>query len=140
VNICYKRSALEQTRELWKDHYYDLTIHWALQRAGEQLWLAPDFLVKQMRGDGTRLSTLLSERVAWGRRFAVKRLTDAGGKGRLRFALQSPLVPLVLWLRVMRTQRGGAAIARALAATPAMLMIFGAWGCGELIGYLTGKQ
>ena len=138
VNICYKRSALERTRALWQDAYYDLTVHWALQREGEQLWLAPEFLVRQMRGDGERLGALLSERVAWGRRFAVRRSRETSGVGRFRYALQSPLVPLVLWSRVARGMKGRTG--QLLTATPFMLMIFGAWGLGEFIGYVTGKQ
>lgn len=138
VNICYKRAALERTRELWKDAYYDLSVHWALQRAGEELWLAPELLVRQMRGDGERLSTLLSERVAWGRRFAVRRSRETSGVGRLRYAIQSPLVPLVLWSRVARGHTGP--VSDLLKATPFMLLIFGAWGLGEFIGYATGRQ
>lgn len=138
VNICYKRAALERTRSLWMDAYYDLTVHWALQRDGEVLWLAPDMLVRQMRGDGERLGTLLSERMAWGRRFAVRRASETSGVGRLRFALQSPLVPFLLWSRAARGYTGGKDTL--LKATPAMLLIFAAWGLGEFIGYVTGKQ
>ena len=139
VNICYKRAVLERTRDLWKDAYYDLTVHWALQREGEVLWLAPELLVKQMRGDGTRLGALLSERLAWGRRFAVRRARETGAMGRLQYALQAPLVPLVLWSRVARAQTGKP-LAPFVAATPAMLLIFGAWGIGELMGYVTGRD
>ncbi|HEY2805812.1 MAG TPA: hypothetical protein VGI92_08140 [Gemmatimonadales bacterium] len=139
VNICYKRAALDRTRELWADTYYDLTVHWALQKEGEQLWLAPEMEVRQMRGDGTPLGRVLAERVAWGRRFAVRRVAAAGRGSRLRFALQSPLVPLVLWWRVARDRRGSDPAVFA-AAAPVILLIYGAWGLGELIGYVTGKQ
>lgn len=139
VNICYKRAALDRTRSLWQDGYYDLTVHRALQDQGEELWLAPDLLVRQMRGDGARLAALIGERFAWGRRFAARRLRHVGGGGRLRLALQAPLVPVLLWLRAMRAQPTLKAMAKAVVATPAMLLIFGAWGCGELVGYLTGR-
>jgi hypothetical protein len=138
VNICYKRSALERTKSLWAEAYYDLTVHWALQRDGEVLWLDPRMLVKQMRGDGERLGTLLSERLAWGRRFAVRRSSEVSGVGRLRYALQSPLVPLVLYSRVARGYHGRTL--DLLMATPAMLVIFAAWGLGEFVGYATGRQ
>ncbi len=138
VNICYKRSALERTRALWTDAYYDLTVHWALQAEGEQLWLAPELIVRQMRGDGAELETLLAERLAWGKRFAVRRLRASPGS-RLRFALRAPLVPLVLWMRVARDRRA-TSIPDFIAATPAILMIYGAWALGELVGYLGSKQ
>jgi len=140
VNICYKRAALERTRALWQDGYYDLTVHWALQQAGGQLWLAPDLLVRQMRSDGAGLGAMIGERYAWGRRFAVRRARDAGVGARLRFALQSPLVPLVLYLRAARQQKGPGSLRRLLKATPAMLLIFGAWGLGELVGSLLGGK
>ena len=139
VNICYKREALDRTRALWTDAYYDLSVHWALQREGEQLWLAPELRVSQQRGDGTRLSEVLNERLAWGRRFAARRASETTHAGRLRFALQAPLVPLVLWARAARAQRGPGALVRLAAATPAMLLIFTAWGVGELLGSLTGR-
>jgi len=137
VNICYKRAALERTRPLWQGGYYDLTVHRTLRQAGGELWLAPELLVRQMRGDGARLGTLLGERFAWGRRFAVRRATTTGPLGRLRHALQSPLVPLVLYLRAARAQRGKS-FGDLVKATPAMLLIFGAWGLGELVGSLIG--
>jgi len=137
VNICYKRSALEQTRAVWSGTYYDLEVHNALAALGERLWLASELRVQQQRGDGERLGMLIGERFAWGRRFAEHRTRASEGGGRWRFALQSPLVPFVLWLRVMQRQRTAGSLARAVAATPAMLLIFGAWGFGELLGSLS---
>lgn len=134
VNICYKREALERTRSVWSGTYYDLEVHNALTSTGERLWLASELQVQQQRGDGESLAVLIGERFAWGRRFARHRTVANKGAGRWRFAAQSPLVPIVLWLRVMRRQQGGAALMRAIAATPAMLLIFGAWGFGELLG------
>jgi hypothetical protein len=139
VNICYKRDALERTKHLWREMYYDLGVHQALREQGEELWLEPDFLARQERGDGTRLATLLAERFAWGRRFAAHRLELAGGRGRLRFAVQSILVPGVLWARVMRSQPRNSAMLRAVAATPAVILIFGAWALGELTGSVSGQ-
>jgi len=139
VNLCYKREVLERTRDLWKQSYYDLTVHRAVQDAGEELWLSPDLLVRQERGDGTRLGTLLGERFAWGCRFAQHRIA-ADSSGRLRFALQSPLVPLILWLRAMRAQPGKPARLRALLASPLVLLIFGAWGLGEFVGSVRGSN
>lgn len=138
VNVSYKRSALERTRALWNDAYYDHSVHWALQKEGERLWLAPELEVRQMRGDGTRLGTLLRERFAFGRGFAVRRAKEAPAATRLHLALGSPLVPLVLWARVARERRA-ISLAAFVAATPAILLIYGAWGLGELVGYLTGR-
>lgn len=134
ANLCYKRAALERTRDLWQESYYDLSVHWALQREGEALWLEPAMAVRQERGDGAGLGAIARERLAWGRRFAGRRAREAGGGARLRFLLQAPLVPVVLYARALLAQRGGRVVLRCLAAGPAMLAIFGAWGLGELLG------
>jgi hypothetical protein len=68
----------------------------------------------------------------------VRRAREAPAAGRLRLALGTPLVPLVLWARVAR-ERGAISLAAFVAATPAVLLIYGAWGLGELVGYLTGR-
>jgi hypothetical protein len=69
VNVVYKRRALEATRELWAERYHETTVHWALLRAGETLYLSPEPLVHQHRA-GLRLGELLRERFHWGRLFA----------------------------------------------------------------------
>ncbi len=136
VNVVYKRSALEQTRHVWRETFHDLKVHHALEALGDSLWLAAELVVRQQRGDGERLAVLLAERFAWGKRFAKHRMDGASPARRLRHALQSPLVPLVLWWRVLRNQRSAGALMRAGVGTPAMLLIFGAWGLGELAGAL----
>ncbi|NNG15084.1 MAG: hypothetical protein HKM89_01300 [Gemmatimonadales bacterium] len=139
VNICYKRRALESTRELWATRYHETTVHWALQRAGEVLYLHPAMVVDQMRGS-LRLQDLLRERVGWGRLFAYTRAREMTWARRMMFALLVPFLPAILLLRVVR---GQVAKRRALAplarAWPIMLLLLIAWSLGESVGYLTAK-
>jgi hypothetical protein len=139
VNIGYKRQAIDQTRGLWKDRYHETTVHWALQRAGETLYLTPDLIVDQMRGP-LRLSRLLDERLAWGRLFAYTRAREARLPRRLAWAMLAPLLPALLLARHTRVQMAKRATFGAfLRAAPVVLALLMAWSAGEALGYLTAE-
>jgi hypothetical protein len=139
VNICYKRRALESTRELWATRYHETTVHWALQRAGEALYLHPAMVVDQMRGS-LRLQDLLRERLGWGRLFAYTRAREMTWARRMMFALLVPFLPTILLLRIARGQlakhRALGPLAR---AWPIALLLLIGWSLGESVGYLTAK-
>lgn len=139
VNIGYKRAALEQTRELWRDRYHETTVHWALQRAGEALYLSPDLAVDEMR-DGLTLGGLLKERVAWGRLFAYTRAREASTGRRFALALMAPLLPFGLLLRHARLQLAKPRTAGAFVrASPVVFVLLAAWSLGEAVGYITAE-
>ena len=139
VNICYKRRAIDDTRELWRERYHETTVHWALQKQGEVLYLTPEFAVDQMR-DGLTLSGCLSERIGWGRLFAYTRSRELSLVKRLVLAAASPLLPFVLFLRHLRGRlerhKDLGAFTR---AAPATFLLLAAWSLGELLGYLTAR-
>ncbi len=139
VNIGYKRGALEQTRDLWKERYHETTVHWALARAGEVLYLSDQFAVDQMRDDLT-VGRLVGERIGWGRLFAYTRAREIGIGRRLLLAATAPLLPLVLFYRLAAHQARKKRTARQfLAASPAVFLLLATWSLGEMIGYVTGK-
>lgn len=139
VNICYKRRAIEQTRSLWQERYHETTVHWALIRAGETLFLNPVPLVDQLR-DGLSLSRVWQERIDWGRLFAYTRARESSLGKRLIWLTLSPVLPAVLLWRILRqTASKGLPLAPALAAAPATLLLLTGWCVGEMIGYLTGR-
>ncbi len=76
VNIGYKRRAIERDADLWRERYHETTVHWALQRAGETLYLTPEPVVRQFRTT-LSLGSLVRERFAWGRLFAYTRARAA---------------------------------------------------------------
>lgn len=139
VNIGYKRKALDQTRELWKERYHETTVHWALIRSGETLYLSDRFAVDQMRDD-LSLGRLVSERVGWGRLFAYTRAREIGGGKRMVLAAMAPVLPLLLFFRLARHQMAKKrTVGKFVAASPAVLLLLAMWSLGEMIGYLTGK-
>jgi hypothetical protein len=139
VNIGYKRRALEATADLWRTRYHETTVHWALQQAGETLYLVPDLVVDQHRGP-LRLSSLIAERFAWGRLFAYTRARESGATRRLALAALTPILPVLLLARHARIQITKRVRLRSfLLAAPAMLVLLTAWSLGEMTGYLTAR-
>ena len=138
VNVCYKRAALEQTRELWRERYHETTVHWALQRDGQSLYLAAEPVVRQHR-DGLALGALLRERFAWGRLFAMTRARESPLEARLLRIATAPLLPLVMWARMVPGAARRGELAALLAATPAIWALLGAWAAGEAAGYATAR-
>ncbi len=138
INVCYKRAAIDATRDLWAPGYHETTVHWALLRAGETLYLSPDLLVDELRAD-LRLATLLRERVSWGRLFACTRVREQSLGMRLAAVMLVSVLPLLLFSRICRLQFARRApIGRFILAAPAMLLLLTAGSAGEFLGYLTG--
>ncbi len=140
-NVVYKRAALDRTRAMWQDRWYETKVHWALAREGHVLWLTPELVVDQVRCDGATLGTLVRERLAWGRRFGAARAVDVGRGQALLYGVLAPVLPFVLFARLAATQvRAGRPLRRLVAAAPACLLLFACWGGGEMLGYLTRSE
>jgi hypothetical protein len=139
VNIGYKRDALMDIHDVWRERYHETTVHWALQRRGHQLYLSPDLVVDQDRGR-LRLSRVLGERFAWGRLFSYTRAREQPLFRRLMYAALSPLLPFVLLARHARVQFSKrAALGQFAAASPLVFMLLMAWSAGETVGYVTRR-
>lgn len=139
VNVVYKRRAIEQTREIWKERFHEPLVHWALERSGESLFASPDLIVDQMR-DNLSLGSLLRERVAWGRLFGTLRAREASPARRAVLVLASPLAPGLLFARIVRDQVAkGGSLARLAKVSPAVIVLLTAWVAGEVVGTLTGR-
>lgn len=140
VNVGYKRRVLDRTRELWRDRYHETTVHWALLRSGETLYVTPDLIVDQVRG-GLRLRGLIAERFAWGRLFAHTRARESALPKRLALALSTPLLPALLFARHARLQIGKrVTLARFVSTSPAVIVLVVAWSIGEAVGYLAAQS
>ncbi len=139
VNVCYKRAAVDATRDVWAQRYHETTVHWALMRAGETLYLSPDLLVDELRAN-LRLGASLRERVSWGRLFAYTRVREQSRAARLAAVVLAPVLPLLLFGRLCRLQLARQApIGRFLLAAPAILLLLTAGSAGEFLGYVSGE-
>jgi hypothetical protein len=139
VNISYKRHALEQVRELWKDLYHEPFVNSALISRGHKLWLSSSIIVYQHR-EALGLRSSLRERVQWGRYYAGNRAQHISSKKRLFFSVFSPFLPFLLITRrfcgVLRKRRFVPAFIKAFHLF-CLLTFF--WSLGEFLGYVTAR-
>ncbi len=139
VNVSYKRSVLFGVYDVWHERYSEATVHGALARQGATLWQRPQLVVRQDRGP-LSLRRTLGERYSWGRLFGSVRARELSFFGRLFYAVVSPLLPLVLVLRLARKALGKGRRGSFLAALPYLLVLTSAWCLGEFVGNLTGRE
>ena len=134
-NASYKRPLLERMRELYEDGFWEPVVHRRLADEGVALWHTPEIVVRQGRSAGARL--FWRQRLAHGRHYGRERGAEFGRGRNLAGVLASPLVPLLLSLRVLRQvarkRRHGA---RAFLALPLILAFNVAWAIGEARGHL----
>lgn len=138
VNITYKREALMNAGQLWRDRYNEITVNLGLAKKGVVLWLRPQMVVRQDRGV-LDFKDLLGERYAWGRIFAASRSKEMTSLTRLLYITFSPAIPLVvlgriIW-KVLRSRRNRIKLMRSL---PYLIVLTVVWALGELVGYVTG--
>jgi hypothetical protein len=139
VNVSYKRSALEEIRQVWCERFNETLVNAAIVASGGQLVLDPRPVVYQYR-PRLQLRVALLEFLIWGRSYAAARAADAPRQVQVLYALAAPLLVLVLWLRqagrVLSTRRHRAAFLR---AAPFGVLLTLSWVCGEWLGYVTGR-
>jgi len=138
INICYKRAALESVRELWRERYQEATVNWALRERGVGLLLSAEAVVVQER-DRLEVPRLLAERIHWGRTFGQVRVRDGAAWKGLLWSATLPLLPPLLFVRHVRSERRkGRALPELLKLSPALLLLLNAWSVGECVGYVEG--
>lgn len=139
VNVSYKAAAVEATRPHWEQGFQETTMHWALSRRGETLWLAPEMVVEQRRRD-LGLGTQMGERFHWGRIFARTRVDECGTAMRFVYAALAPLLPAVLFARLLRLQLAKRrTLGTFVKVSPLVLLLLLPKALGEMVGYVTGK-
>lgn len=139
INISYKRTPLEKVRSTWCRLYHETAVHDALRTLGETLWYRPRIRIRYDRGS-LHFFALLRERFAWARIFAGRRVIGAGIWKRASWALGSPLLPVILIARVIRTARHRSwGWMNGLRSLPSLWLLLSAWTCGEIAGYLTAR-
>lgn len=138
TNVAYKREALESVRSAWSERYQETTVHWALRARGETLWFDPRLVTTQRRprigfGDAYR------ERIANARLFAETRVASVPAWQRALFILGSPVLPFLLFLRVLGLMiRHGRSLRQIATAAPLAAALLTGTALGELLGYVDG--
>lgn len=138
VNVCYKRRAIELTRDLWHTRFHEPEVHWRLLQQGETLYLTPDAVV-DYKTPYTSLLGVLPERFQWGRLFGHIRARNVSPLARLKLIAAGPVLPLVLFSRHAAAQARRGQRGRFWQAAPVMLPLLMAWSAGEVWGYITRR-
>jgi hypothetical protein len=138
-NVSYKREALDEVRDVWREAFHETAVHAALLARGASLWLDPSILVYEDRH--LPLRALLSDRYDHGRLFAALRSAELSAGKRLALSILAWGLPVLSVGRIaMRTILRRGAVGRLLASLPSLVMITAAWAAGESAGYATGRQ
>lgn len=117
----------------------DTAFHWQLRQAGHVAWFQPTIRVAHT--NITALDRLLRKQVFHGRSFARVRMSHYRftRAQRVFYILISPLLPFVLFARIVRRVFRAGVYRREFART--FLLVFvclTAWSWGELVGYAAG--
>lgn len=138
VNVCYKRRAVELTRDLWHTRFHEPEVHWRLMERGETLYLTPEAVV-DYRTRYPSLLGVLPERFQWARLFGYVRARNVSTLERLKFIVAGPLIPFVLFARHARAQHRRGFGAKFWRSAPWMFPMLCAWTAGEVWGYVTRR-
>ena len=139
ANTAYTRSALESVRALWEASFREVVVNDALLAAGKKITLSPDVVVYQHRSD-LSLGTALRERFVWGRSYATTRGRLLRPSQRLIYAALSPLLPLILMLRMAATAwRRRRHFGKFVSASPLVALLTCCWSAGECVGYIASS-
>ena len=136
VNVSYKRSALLEISDVWRNAYQETTVHWALSERGVKLLLNEKIVVFQHRPK-ISLKDAWFERVAWGRIFAETRTARLNAAQRLGLAAGTCFLPIILLQRIIRHMFRQKRTARQMtSALPFAIFLLTGWSVGEFLGYL----
>jgi len=138
LNIAYDRELLRSCRDVWEDTLQENEVNDALRAKGHTLHLAPDAFVESFLP--MTLGYAMGHLRDGGRHFGRYRASRCSTGKRLAFVFASPLVPAVLFLRLVRgiLARKPGRLLQLVRALPFLALALGAWGWGEAIGYLRG--
>ena len=136
MNVSYDRQALAAIDDLLRAGHWESWLHPRLQERGFQLWCDPEIVLEHAKDFG--FVEFVSQRYHYSRSYAGMRNTQLGWK-RILYALGSPLLVPLAYMRIARNVRTRPAYRRAFRrATPLILLYTVVWAFGEAVGYVFG--
>jgi hypothetical protein len=134
-NAAYRRARLESVRDSYRDGFWENDVHRVLDAEGVALPQTPDLLVRQGPSAGFR--AFVAQRRRHGRAYGRQRGVHFSRVRNVVGVLGSPLVPVLMTLRVVRLVlqkrrfRG-----RLVIALPTIFALNAVWGAAEARGHL----
>lgn len=136
MNVSYDRKAIAAMQQLLDEGHWESWLHPHLRASGFELYCDSAIAVGHVKDFGVR--EFLSQRYHYARSHAGMRNRDLGAR-RIIYAIGSPLLVPLLYLRIARNVLGkGRHRGKLLSATPLILLYLCAWALGEAIGYAFG--
>lgn len=136
-NACYARALLFERLALLQEGFWEAELNARLREDGISFYLSADAIVTQDQRRG--MLEYIPLRFRHGRCYGARRIAAVDFPQRVRLLLRSPILPLVLFVRIARsvfTRRFR--IARFIVTAPLILLYVLAWGSGEVSGYVAG--
>ena len=135
-NASYKKAALDLCTQSRARGFWEPEIHAELRHRGMTLTLDPSIVVHLHNAQG--VAGFLAQRYHHGRQFGRDRTAKMNVGQRVFRIVSSPLIPLVLLMRVAReVLKRKRHIPQFLASVPLLAAFFLGWTAGEVAGYLT---
>ena len=136
-NLLLRRSALNQAPAYAAPQFWKTLFVHSLATQGVRSLNAPELVVRYEKNLSGRV--WLRRRFDNGRCFAAMRLAHASRGQRLARVLTTPLVPLILFVRLLRDiWPGGRYRSELVAALPWIVSGLAAWAAGECAGLILG--
>ncbi len=137
-NACYRRELLISHRELLTAGFWEAEFNHAVLPETGPFWMSPSLAISAHQVRGTL--EYASLRYRHGRCYGARRVASVSSGERRWLLLQASLIPATLFARAARAIfRKRRRRKEFFLTTPLLLIYFGAWGLGELVGYLFGS-
>ena len=137
-NAVYRRWVFEKYAKYLEDGFWEHPVNLALKADGHSLFLTPALMVSM--GYFGKPGDFFLHRFYHGRIFGAERTSRASLIKRLFYIIASPLIPLVLLLRVAaNVLRNKSHLLEFVFSMPWILYYVLGWSSGEFAGYLFGK-
>lgn len=137
LNISYKRDALEEVKEAYRDGFFATFVNEALKKRGHQLYMAPAAIVFDNKK--YELRPAIGHAYHLARSFAAQRAAEFGFPKKLGFAAASVILPLLLPLRIsLATVKKGRHLTEFFRSFSFLFLLTSIWSFGEFRGYLSG--
>lgn len=138
MNVSYKKEIIEQIRGNFADGFYETFINEELKRRGYELFLTSSAIVVHRKNyDFKKVAKQFYHQA---RSFAARRVLSFPTSKRFLFAAFSPLLPVLLPVRViLRTTGKGQYFAELAISLPSLIVLMSVWAFGEFCGYLFGE-
>lgn len=135
ANLCYKRVALEESRDLLDAGLWETPLHERWIRHGRRLRLCGATVVFQNQMNAPDACKM---RFHNGRSYAAERVSAWKRPRQLLYAAGCLVLPWLLTWRIARAAHRQSRMREFWRALPWILGFSAAWAGGELVGYLVG--